>query len=127
MCVCVSAWSDVDLTCYEDMMSKVDLDFIDVLINIRPFGETQSSSEWESLANLWDAGPPTAPVDSPATSLWDDGVSDAECCRQLHMQLFYVNMGTRVNDPHPRKQEHIPKELWGCASVRRRLVFIYSQ
>jgi len=29
-------------------------------------------------------------------NLWDDRVSDAECYRQLHKQLCYVNMGARV-------------------------------
>jgi len=75
------------------------MDMINVFLNTRLFGEPSCSPEWEPLENLWGA----TPIDSPATSvsllLDGDDISDAECCRQLHMQLCYVDLGARVEAP----------------------------
>jgi len=96
-------------------MLEADINLIDVLLNTQPFGGSSRSPEWEPLIDLWGA----TLIDSPATSvsllIYGDDISDAECCRQLHMQLCYVDLGARVDTPavHPRKQVHTPKELWG--------------
>jgi len=118
--MCVSARPDVDLWCYEEVVSETDLNMMDVLLNTQPFGEASRSPEWESIIDLWGA----TPIGSPATSvnmmIDNEGVSDAECCRQLRMQLCCVDLGVRVDASmvHPRKQVHAQKELWGCVSAR---------